>query len=168
MWWINSRAVSLFCTAFLFITTATAQPTVSDTSRFYFGIPIGLTYITNSSWSPYQLNYTVGMSFIHRLRHTKLSFDWGMSVSIRPEKDTVKSQGGGGNLAAGVNTGSELASLYVGIVRRYVDGQVGLSQYAIGITGLYAGFTPFRSVAGRQGRTYLGLYARGGYSFGRK
>lgn len=146
----------------LFSVAAFGQAT--DDRNFHFQMPVGVQYVSSSSWKPYQVNYGAGLSMMHRLHHGTWWFDWGLTAALAPQKDTSPQSSGGGNLSQPSATGSELVSFYTGLGQQRRYGKA-LVQVAAGASYLYSGFAPLDVRVPDQKRNSLGAYLRLGAQF---
>src|SRR6476620_11267550 len=113
---------------------------VQEEGSFHFQMPVGI-HIMNSSFRPYTVNYMAGLSMMHKLNGSKLSFDWGFTAAISPARDKSEDVQGG-NLYLPPNTGSEIVTVYAGLGQRILSGR-NRFQYAVGASFIYTGFTPW-------------------------
>jgi hypothetical protein len=111
----GSKSILFFSILYL-VMAAIAFSQVQEEGSFHFQMPVGI-HIMNSSFRPYTINYMAGLSMMHKLNGSKLSFDWGFTAALCPAKDNTE-DGQGGNLYQPPNTGSEIVTIYAGLGRK--------------------------------------------------
>jgi hypothetical protein len=153
------KKASIFSLMFLVI-TGHAISQVQEEGSFHFQMPVGI-HIMNSSFRPYTVNYMAGLSMMHKLNGSKLSFDWGFTAALCPAKDYTE-DGQGGNLYQPPNTGSEIVTLYAGLGQKKLIGS-NRYEYAAGASFIYTGFTPWYTPGPMIKRNTVGGYIRCGF-----
>jgi hypothetical protein len=155
----GSKSILFFSILYL-VMAANAFSQVQEEGSFHFQMPVGI-HIMNSSFRPYTINYMAGLSMMHKLNGSKLSFDWGFTAALCPAKDNTE-DGQGGNLYQPPNTGSEIVTIYAGLGRKELSGRNRL-EYAAGASFIYTGFTPWYTPGPMIKRNTVGGYIRGGF-----
>jgi len=132
---------------------------VQEEGSFHFQMPVGI-HIMNSSFRPYTVNYLAGLSMMHKLNGSNLSFDGGFTAAICPAK-TKSEDSPGSNLFEQPNTGCEIVTIYAGLGQKKLLGR-NRFQYAAGASFIYTGFTPWYIPGAMIKRNTVGGYIRCG------